>query len=92
MASSTPSRSPAEKRPVDLENGHGAIDQGKDKKRIRFWKKSDNEGSQNYSSSISDNGDVKKRPSKWTMGMMNDPETDEVPGKISQTLEFMISY
>ncbi|GAB7356007.1 hypothetical protein MBLNU459_g6631t1 [Dothideomycetes sp. NU459] len=32
--------------------------------------------------SASDIDDVVKRPAKWTMGMLNDKETDEVPGSI----------
>lgn len=33
--------------------------------------------------SSSDLDESRKRPEKWTMGMLNDRETDEVPGKSS---------
>ena len=28
--------------------------------------------------------EVKARPEKWSMGVLNDKETDEVPGKVTQ--------
>ena len=33
------------------------------------------------SKNTSDEEDEKERPSKWSLGILNDPETDEVPGK-----------
>lgn len=31
-------------------------------------------------------GDVKARPEKWSMGILNDTETDEVPGTSYDTM------
>ena len=52
-------------------------------KRTRFKKMlrpEKQEGGSRYASSVSDDGAV-KRPEKWSMGIMNDSQTEEVPGQ-----------
>ena len=33
------------------------------------------------SDSLSSSGDYKRKPVKWSMGVLNDKQTEEVPGK-----------
>jgi len=54
--------------------------------RIRFKRllRSDKHRGAPYASSMSDFGDALKKPEKWSMGVLNDTETDEVPGAFWQ--------
>lgn len=63
----------------------GSGHQGKTASTSRFnWSKSrkGQEQAGRSSNQDSDMESVVKRPAKWTMGMLNDKETDEVPGSI----------
>jgi len=56
---------------------------GRRKKRVVFSRmiRSDRRKSaSNYASSFSDGEDAQKKPEKWSMGVLNDRDTDEVPG------------
>jgi len=50
-----------------------------DGQESRFWsrKKKQNRNSQ------TDSEDSLKRPAKWSLGILNDRETDEVPGQLT---------
>lgn len=50
-----------------------------DGQESRFWsrKKQQNRNSQ------TDSEDSLKRPAKWSLGILNDRETDEVPGELT---------
>ena len=56
-----------------------------DKKRLRFKKmlrSEKNESGRSYASSMSMSDDgAAKKPEKWSMGILNDSQTDEVPGE-----------
>lgn len=43
-------------------------------------------GNASAGTSISDEEDAKTRPEKWSLGILNDPLTDEVPGKLYSRL------
>lgn len=53
------------------------------RRRITFGKMFKSQRSR-YAGSTSDAEDAQKRPEKWSMGVLNDRETDEVPGKRMQ--------
>jgi len=58
--------------------------EGRRKKRVMFNKmmRSDRRKStSNYASSFSDTEEAQKKPEKWSMGVLNDRDTDEVPGQ-----------
>ncbi|GAB7345886.1 hypothetical protein MBLNU457_4130t1 [Dothideomycetes sp. NU457] len=58
---------------------------GRKKKRVMFSRmiRSDRRKSaSNYASSFSDGEEAQKKPEKWSMGVLNDKDTDEVPGSI----------
>ena len=50
----------------------------------RFWRASKPTTDVRTSSTDSTDGagDYKVKPAKWSMGVLNDKETDEVPGKV----------
>ncbi|KAK5114673.1 hypothetical protein LTR62_002246 [Meristemomyces frigidus] len=60
---------------------------GASKKRVNWIGMSGNRNGRkdepsNRTSMADFSGVAEKRPSRWTMGMLNDPETEEVPGSI----------
>lgn len=48
-----------------------------DGQESRFWPRK----KQNRNSQTDSEDSINKRPAKWSLGILNDRETDEVPGK-----------
>jgi hypothetical protein len=53
-----------------------------DGQESRFWPRK----KQNRNSQTDSEDSFKKRPAKWSLGILNDRETDEVPGELIEPL------
>lgn len=64
-----------------------ATEKEHDGQESRSWPRS----KQNRNSQTDSEESLKKRPAKWSLGILNDRETDEVPGELTN-LATMIVY
>jgi hypothetical protein len=53
-------------------------EKGNEGQESRFWPRK----KQNRNSQTDSEGSFNKRPAKWSLGILNDRETDEVPGEL----------